>query len=93
MSSYLVVLKLECSSYFIVRNWLKGAIRLCSPEEIEEFQLNKLADEIKMLEKILSAEDQSIGFCHNDLQYGNIMMDEEFKQMTIIVSYLCGLIF
>ncbi|XP_042454422.1 probable choline kinase 2 [Zingiber officinale] len=67
-----------------LRNWLKGAIRLCSPEEIEEFQLNKLADEIKMLEKILSAEDQSIGFCHNDLQYGNIMMDEEFKQMTII---------
>ncbi|XP_074576409.1 putative choline kinase 2 isoform X2 [Curcuma longa] len=67
-----------------LRTWLKGAIRLCSPEEVEEFQLDKLADEIKMLEKILSAEDQSIGFCHNDLQYGNIMMDEEFKQVTII---------
>ncbi|KAG6494782.1 hypothetical protein ZIOFF_042543 [Zingiber officinale] len=67
-----------------LRNWLKEAHRLCSPEEVKEFQLDKLADEIKTLEAILSAEDQHIGFCHNDLQYGNIMMDEESKQVTII---------
>ncbi|KAG6498750.1 probable choline kinase 2 [Zingiber officinale] len=67
-----------------LRNWLKEAHRLCSPEEVKEFQLDKLADEIKTLEEILSAEDQNIGFCHNDLQYGNIMMDEESNQVTII---------
>ncbi|XP_074576509.1 putative choline kinase 2 [Curcuma longa] len=67
-----------------LRNWLKEAHRLCSPEEAKEFQLDKLAEEMKTLEEILSAEDQNIGFCHNDLQYGNIMMDEESKQVTII---------
>lgn len=38
------------------------------------------------LENELSEEDQRIGFCHNDLQYGNIMIDEETRVVTIIVS-------
>ncbi|RRT83035.1 hypothetical protein B296_00003907 [Ensete ventricosum] len=36
------------------------------------------------LENELSEEDQRIGFCHNDLQYGNIMIDEETRVVTII---------
>ncbi|CAL9180846.1 unnamed protein product [Musa hybrid cultivar] len=67
-----------------LRHWHKEAIKMCSSEEIEEFHLDTFDDEITTLENILSTEDQSIGFCHNDLQYGNIMMDEEFRQVTII---------
>ncbi|WOL09032.1 lysine--tRNA ligase isoform X1 [Canna indica] len=67
-----------------LRNWHKEALRLCSPDEIKEFQLDILGEEMKTLEKIMSTEDERIGFCHNDLQYGNIMMDEESRQVTII---------
>ncbi|KAL0363690.1 UNVERIFIED_CONTAM: putative choline kinase [Sesamum calycinum] len=36
------------------------------------------------LEKNLSTGHQLVGFCHNDLQYGNIMIDEETRLITII---------
>ena len=73
-------------TYVAVRNWLGQALILCPSEEVKEFQLDTLYEEIATLENILSTEDQSTGFCHNDLQYGNIMMDEESRQVTIIVS-------
>jgi choline/ethanolamine kinase len=41
-----------------------------------------------MLQKELSHDHLDVGFCHNDLQYGNIMMDEETRSITIIVSFL-----
>jgi choline/ethanolamine kinase len=41
-----------------------------------------------MLEKELSHDYLDIGFCHNDLQYGNIMLDEETRSITLIVSFL-----
>ncbi|RLN22430.1 hypothetical protein C2845_PM07G36840 [Panicum miliaceum] len=56
----------------------------CSEEESNQFQLNKLGDEIALLEKALSGVNQSVGFCHNDLQYGNIMIYEETRQVTLI---------
>lgn len=67
-----------------MRRWLRKAKGLCSPAEIKEFGLDNLDDEIQMLEKELTRDDQEIGFCHNDLQYGNIMMDEETKSLTLI---------
>lgn len=66
-----------------LRNWLKTAKRLCTPEEAKAFRLDSIEEEISLLEKELSG-DRSIGFCHNDLQYGNIMIDEETRAMTII---------
>ncbi|KAJ6326091.1 hypothetical protein OIU76_003475 [Salix suchowensis] len=66
-----------------LRNWLKTAKRLSTPEEAKAFRLDSIEEEISLLEKELSG-DQSIGFCHNDLQYGNIMIDEETRAMTII---------
>ena len=45
-----------------------------------------LEHEINTLEKDLSQDYQEIAFCHNDLQYGNIMIDEKTKSVTIIVS-------
>ncbi|XP_073303477.1 probable choline kinase 2 isoform X2 [Primulina huaijiensis] len=65
-------------------NWLKDAKRLSSPQEAEAFQLSVMEDEIYVLEKSLTTAHQLVGFCHNDLQYGNIMMDEETKLITII---------
>lgn len=71
-----------------IRRWLEEARGRCSEEESNQFQLNKLGDEIAVLEKTLSGVEQSVGFCHNDLQYGNIMIYEETRQVTLIVSFL-----
>ncbi|KAK9269933.1 hypothetical protein L1049_025737 [Liquidambar formosana] len=67
-----------------MRNWLREARRLCSPKDAEEFRLDILNEEISMLEKELSLDNQHIGFCHNDLQYGNIMIDEKTRLVTLI---------
>ena len=68
-----------------IRKWLATAKSLCSKQDAKDFSLDSLQDEINMLEKELPRECQEIGFCHNDLQYGNIMMDEETRAITIIV--------
>ncbi|XP_043696636.1 probable choline kinase 2 [Telopea speciosissima] len=67
-----------------LRNWIKEAKRLCDPDEAKEFRLDALEEEILELETKLSGDHQSVGFCHNDLQYGNIMIDEETSSITII---------
>ncbi|XP_050232083.1 probable choline kinase 2 [Mercurialis annua] len=66
-----------------LRNWLKTAKSKCPSEKAEALCLDAIEGEISLLEKDLSG-DQRIGFCHNDLQYGNIMIDEETKSITII---------
>lgn len=72
---------------FLHRKWLSVAKRFCSAKDAKEFCLYTLEDEIDMLEKELPKDHQEIGFCHNDLQYGNIMIDEETSSITIIVSF------
>ncbi|XP_074264426.1 putative choline kinase 1 isoform X1 [Silene latifolia] len=67
-----------------LRRWLRKAKNLCSETDIKVFGLDRLDDEIQEIEKELTLDDQEIGFCHNDLQYGNIMMDEETKAITLI---------
>uniref|UniRef100_A0ACD5U0D9 Uncharacterized protein n=1 Tax=Avena sativa TaxID=4498 RepID=A0ACD5U0D9_AVESA len=67
-----------------LRNWLETAKRVCPSDEAKEFRLDSLEKEITTLESEFSGEEQSIGFCHNDLQYGNIMIDEETRALTII---------
>lgn len=67
-----------------LRNWLSEAKRLSSPKEVEAFYLDTIDKEIAILEKELSCANQKIGFCHNDLQYGNIMLNEETNSVTII---------
>ncbi|CAL0303510.1 unnamed protein product [Lupinus luteus] len=67
-----------------IRNWLSEVKTLCFPRDIKNFSLDNLDKEIKMLEKLLCEGYQDIGSCHNVLQYGNIMMDEEAKSITII---------
>lgn len=72
----------------VSRNWLSETKSLCSLEDAREFALDILEEEISMLEKELSQDYQEIGFCHNDLQYGNIMIDEETRSITLIVSFI-----
>ncbi|CAK9133676.1 unnamed protein product [Ilex paraguariensis] len=67
-----------------LRKWLSAAKSMSSPEEVEAFHLDAIEEEISILEKNLSGDDERIGFCHNDLQYGNIMIDEETRSITII---------
>ncbi|KAI3894981.1 hypothetical protein MKX03_028001 [Papaver bracteatum] len=67
-----------------LRNWLSSAKQVCPPEEARVFMLDSLDEEITILEKEISGENQLIGLCHNDLQYGNIMMNEDTKLLTII---------
>jgi choline/ethanolamine kinase len=76
--------KLHC--VVSIRRWLEEARGRCSAEECKEFRLESLGDEIADLEKALSVVDQGVVFCHNDLQYGNIMIYEETRQVTLIVS-------
>ncbi|OAP00042.1 hypothetical protein AXX17_AT4G10940 [Arabidopsis thaliana] len=70
-----------------MRTWVGQAKNLCSNEHSIEFGLDNIEDEINLLEQEVNNE-QEIGFCHNDLQYGNIMIDEETNAITIIVSLL-----
>ncbi|GAV90954.1 Choline_kinase domain-containing protein, partial [Cephalotus follicularis] len=67
-----------------LRNWLNIAKSMSSMEEAKAFRLDAIEEEINLLEKELLEKHQRIGFCHNDLQYGNIMVDEETKSVTII---------
>ncbi|CAD6237068.1 unnamed protein product [Miscanthus lutarioriparius] len=67
-----------------LRNWLRTAKNLCPSEEAKEFRLDSVGNEITALENECSVDYQWIGFCHNDLQYGNIMIDEETNVLTII---------
>lgn len=75
------------------RNWLRAAKSLASPEEAKAFCLDTIEEDISILEKELSQAHHHIVFCHNDLQYGNIMIDEKTNSITIIVSSsLCFMI-
>ncbi|XP_037404548.1 probable choline kinase 2 [Triticum dicoccoides] len=67
-----------------LRRWLEEARSRCSTEEARELRLETLGDEIAELENVLSGVDQRVVFCHNDLQYGNIMIYEETRQVTLI---------
>ncbi|KAM0010974.1 putative phosphotransferase with an alcohol group as acceptor [Helianthus debilis subsp. tardiflorus] len=67
-----------------MRKWLIKARSLCSQEHAKEFQLDILENEIDILENELSQRHQDVAFCHNDLQYGNIMIDDKTKTVTLI---------
>ncbi|RYR55975.1 hypothetical protein Ahy_A05g021793 isoform A [Arachis hypogaea] len=67
-----------------LRKWLNHAKSLCSPKDTKNFGLEVLDTEINMLQELLSEGCEGIGFCHNDLQYGNIMIDEETRSITLI---------
>lgn len=73
-----------------LRNWLSTAKSMCSKEEAQELRLDAMGKEIETLHKCLATTDECVAFCHNDLQYGNIMIDEDTRSITIIdYEYAC----
>ncbi|XP_071690127.1 probable choline kinase 2 isoform X2 [Rutidosis leptorrhynchoides] len=72
-----------------LRHFLGAAKSMCSSEEVKTLRLDAMEEEIETLHNYLVA-DQRIAFCHNDLQYGNIMIDEDTRSITIIdYEYAC----
>lgn len=59
---------------------------MATPQEAQDVRLNAIKNEILILQREL-AGNQRIGFCHNDLQYGNIMIDDDAKAITFIVRF------
>ncbi|KAL6549106.1 hypothetical protein OROHE_008951 [Orobanche hederae] len=54
-----------------LRKWLNVAKDLCPHEHAKQYKLDSLDREIGLMEKAISRRGQEIGFCHNDLQYGD----------------------
>ncbi|GJY95837.1 RNA-directed DNA polymerase, eukaryota [Tanacetum coccineum] len=75
------------SSLFDEVVWVIKASSLGSPEQAKEVQLEILENKIDALEMEFSQSDQNVAFCHNDLQYGNIMIEDETRTITLIVSF------
>lgn len=75
------------------RKWLVVCKRFVLLEEVKFFCLDVMEMEINLFEKVFFKIDEKIGFCYNDLQYGNIMMDEEIKVIIIIVRFLLFVFF
>jgi hypothetical protein len=81
--------------WFFARDWLVKILEHSDSSQEGAFGLNiwddetidprKLDDEINYLQRRLDKRDTQIGFCHNDLQYGNIMLSEKDDSVTLIV--------
>lgn len=73
-----------------LRNYLSEVQRISSSSKEDPFHIAAMEEEITTLENTLTGNHLPVGFCHNDLQYGNIMMDEVTKSITIIdYEYAC----
>ena len=68
------------------RYWLSKTLEHSKSSLVKEFGLEMLHLEIDDLEQQLTKPGERVGFCHNDLQYGNIMYSENDESITIIVS-------
>ncbi|GAB4823326.1 hypothetical protein N2152v2_010372 [Parachlorella kessleri] len=59
-----------------IRKWHAVAVDLAAPE-VEELGLMNALQELAKLEACFSSRFPSwLGFCHNDLQYGNMLLDD-----------------
>ncbi|MCO5600887.1 hypothetical protein L7F22_055004 [Adiantum nelumboides] len=64
--------------------WIMKALEICPSTWHQEFQLESIKEDLPKLQHKFSQFQGLVGFCHNDLQYGNIMMNETNKDVTII---------
>eukprot|EP00897_Mesotaenium_endlicherianum_P001182 jgi/Mesen1/11064/ME000099S10495 len=74
-----------------LRQWLATSLKVATGSQVAEFGLEKLGSEIDALEMKLAGDGlERVGFCHNDLQYGNIMIDDSSSTVTLIdYEYAC----
>lgn len=61
-----------------LRGWLATALEV-APQEASELGLDDVAAEIELMKKAIRQKfgPPWLGFCHNDMQYGNILLQEE----------------
>ncbi|PON56753.1 Protein kinase-like domain containing protein [Parasponia andersonii] len=71
-----------------MRELLYTAECKCTKEDVKEFCLDTLKEEIEMLKNAISHDSQEVRRCHNDLQYGNIAMDKDGT--TTLLNYECS---
>eukprot|EP00246_Nothoceros_aenigmaticus_P015449 TRINITY_DN640_c0_g1_i5.p1 TRINITY_DN640_c0_g1~~TRINITY_DN640_c0_g1_i5.p1 ORF type:complete len:334 (+),score=57.90 TRINITY_DN640_c0_g1_i5:183-1184(+) len=64
--------------------WLQIALDVATSEQIQRFGLQNLEEEIAYLKLRMHNLGRDVGFCHNDLQYGNIMISEKDNSVTLI---------
>ncbi|EIE21022.1 hypothetical protein COCSUDRAFT_43387 [Coccomyxa subellipsoidea C-169] len=58
-----------------LRSWAGSVAKHYRPEQLSAFGVNDVFGEIAALEAALTANHSSLlGFCHNDLQYGNMLL-------------------
>lgn len=67
-----------------LRAWLESALEIVPRHLVREFGLEALGAEVAALERRLGGPCERLGYCHNDLQYGNIMVDERTGTVTLI---------
>ncbi|KAH7437017.1 hypothetical protein KP509_05G052900 [Ceratopteris richardii] len=67
-----------------IQFWVNKALEICPSSWHEEFQLDNIKKELTQIQAWFSKFKGIVGFCHNDLQYGNIMMNETTEDVTII---------
>lgn len=75
-----------------LRKWHSSALQSCTPEAAASFHLPQIGGEIAGLQAAMTANERVPGgtspvvYCHNDLQYGNIMRNRRDGNLTLIVS-------
>ncbi|KAK9820950.1 hypothetical protein WJX81_004275 [Elliptochloris bilobata] len=58
-----------------LRTWARAVAGLYSPAELAELRLTSVLPQVDALEAALSSGAAALlGFCHNDLQYGNMLL-------------------
>ncbi|MCO5553527.1 hypothetical protein L7F22_007049 [Adiantum nelumboides] len=67
-----------------IQFWIMKALELCPLTWHQDFQLESIKEDLPKLQSKFSQFQGLVGFCHNDLQYGNIMMNETNGDVTII---------
>lgn len=64
--------------------WINKALEICPSTWHQEFHLENIKEDLCRLQCRFAKFNGVVGFCHNDLQYGNIMMNEKIGDVTII---------
>eukprot|EP00891_Asterochloris_glomerata_P008041 jgi/Astpho2/8041/e_gw1.00120.154.1_t len=68
-----------------LQDWAASAQRLAGDVAMRRFGFTNIDKQIQELQHALTAKHPGwLGFCHNDLQYGNMLMDDSEINMHLI---------
>ncbi|CAK4691297.1 hypothetical protein LEN26_000487 [Aphanomyces euteiches] len=69
-----------------IRKFYKDACAAYATSE-RKFDMEAMARDIEALEELVATVDSPVVFCHNDLQYGNIMVTDDNDAVLIDFEY------